>query len=148
MTASPLLLLLTSHLIGDVVISSHYLAVMKRDARTGQQIAGIGIHCCFHAIAAGILLYWAGYTPLLGALLVFGQHFVIDLTRCRIEMKVWEPDKAYQTLSSLITARVNPLKTDKKGFTVWAILLGADQSLHFSALYVISLILGKYPILK
>ncbi len=112
------------------MISSRRLAVLKRDSEVLRQVAGIGIHCGIHAMAAGILLYWAGYQALLGGSLVFGSHFAIDFMRCRMEMRLWGPGKTFQTISGLISSQENPIKKDKKGLMLWGSLLGMDQIAH------------------
>ncbi|WP_043807259.1 DUF3307 domain-containing protein [Desulfatibacillum aliphaticivorans] len=138
MTLPPLIYLIISHIIGDLVISFHRLAVMKRDPWIIRQAGGIGIHCMFHAVAAGILLSLVGYSGFKGALLVFGTHFTIDFARCKIEMRVWGAGKTYQTIGSLIFSGENPIVRDPKGFLIWGCMLATDQIAHLSCLICIS----------
>jgi hypothetical protein len=141
LTASPIIPLLISHAIGDVAISSKRLAVLKRDAKVGRQLAGIAIHCGFHAVASYIMLQLFGCAALLGAALVFGQHFIIDFVRCRIERLVWGPGKPFQTISGLVSKQDRAIKRDKKGFLIWGGILGTDQLAHLFCLLGISTLL-------
>lgn len=135
--AMPMLLLIVSHIIGDVLISSQRLADMKRDAKIPKQAFGIGIHCGTHALPAGLLLHSAGYSGLLGSLLVFGQHFVIDFTRCRVEIKLWGAGRTHQTLRGLLSSP-KAAWSDKKNLFTWGGILGLDQTAHLICLFAIS----------
>lgn len=74
----PFALLLTAHLLGDVFFTSYRLSLLKRSSTGVTQVLGIALHCCVHALFAGILLILADRLWLRGAVLVFVFHFSIS----------------------------------------------------------------------
>ena len=81
------LLLLLSHILGDIIFTSHRLAFLKRASEILSQIRGLVIHSGIHAFFAGLFLFFGGGLWLKAALLVFAIHFLIDLIRCRLEIR-------------------------------------------------------------
>ena len=140
----PFILLLISHLLGDVIFNSYRLAVIKRTPGLKNQVIGVGIHTLIHTVAAGLLLRLGGYNWLLGAVLVLIQHFLIDYIRVVTEMKLFEPRKVYVKRSEFvdwITGKSDNLeKMNPKSLRPWFIINFSDQGSHVICLVIISVL--------
>jgi hypothetical protein len=99
---TPFLLLLMSHVLGDGVLTSNRLAVLKRNSGLIDQIIAIGLHTGIHAFFAGFLLLVVGRLWLRAALLVFALHFIIDYIRCKVEIRLFGPGRLLLRRSEII----------------------------------------------
>jgi len=144
MALNTFLLLIISHVLGDVVFTSYRLAVLKRNSEFSNQILAVGFHCTVHALFVGLLLLLFGGPWLKAALLVFVAHFLIDFLRCRVEIKLFGPDRIYVKRSELI-AWVSGKAKDREKMRIsrlwaWLMIHALDQSAHLGSLYGIALI--------
>jgi hypothetical protein len=139
---TPFLLLLMSHVLGDGVLTSNRLAVLKRNSGLIDQIIAIGFHTGIHAFFAGLFLLMVGRDFLKAALLVFFLHFFIDFFRCRMEIRLFGPNRLFLTRSEVMTwifgNNKDHLNIDKSKVWPWLVLNILDQGAHLASLYVIS----------
>jgi hypothetical protein len=80
-TLKPFALLLTVHLLGDVFFTSCRLSLLKGSSTGVIQVLGVALHCCVHALFAGILLTLCNEPWIKGQCRFFLFHFLIDLIR-------------------------------------------------------------------
>jgi hypothetical protein len=136
-------LLLVSHFLGDIVFTSYKLAIYKRNHELNRQILGIGCHSLVHSFFAGLLLFISGGPWLKAALLVFALHFLIDMTRCRVEIALYGAGRLYVKRSELFAwisgNSKNPDKMNLKKLWPWLLIHLLDQSAHLGSLCVITL---------
>ena len=144
MTLTTFLLLIVSHVLGDVIFTSYRLAVLKRNSALSNQILAVGFHSGVHAIFAALLLLLLGRFWLKGALLILVVHFFIDFLRCRTEIKLFGPDRIYVKRSELMAwvrgNAKNPEKMKISKLGPWLMIHVLDQSAHLASLYGIALI--------
>ncbi|MFC1863870.1 DUF3307 domain-containing protein [Thermodesulfobacteriota bacterium] len=137
--------LLIAHLLGDVIFNSYGLAILKRTPGVLNQIIGVGTHSLIHAVFAGMLLRSVEYNWLLGAALVFIQHFLIDYIRAITEMKLFGPGKVYvkrsEFLEWIIGKSDNPNKMNLKNLRPWFMINILDQASHVICLLIISILI-------
>ena len=137
-------LLIVTHVLGDVVFTSYRLAVLKRNSQLSSQVLAVGCHSGVHALFAGLLLLFIGALWLKAALLVLAAHFLIDLLRCRVEIKLYGPNRIYVKRSEL-AAWISGKAKDSKKMEIsklwpWFMIHVLDQSAHLGSLYVIALL--------
>jgi len=144
MALNTFLLLIISHVLGDVVVNSYRLAVLKRNSALYNQILAIGFHSSVHALLAGIFILSFGGYWLKAAMLILIAHFVIDFLRCRVEISLFGPDRIYVKRSELIAWISGKAKGAEKmkisKLWPWLVIHVLDQSAHLGSLYVIALI--------
>ena len=136
-------LLILSHILGDIIFTSNRLAALKRDSEFSSQVLGVLFHSGIHAFFAGLLLFMGGGLWIRAAILVFVVHFLIDFIRCRFEIKVYGPSrlhvKRYQLFLWIIGRKKCPDEiTLSKLWPLFLISL-LDQGIHLGSLYGISL---------
>lgn len=139
----PFLLLIGSHVLGDVVLSSSQLAVVKRSATPVRQAGAVFAHSGMHGVLAYVLLL-VGYRSMpVSGLLVFGAHFLIDWTRCRYEMGRFGADRLVvdrgQGLVQLMRPGSWPAFFEAPQHRAWLWINLVDQGAHVVSLYLISL---------
>lgn len=144
MTLNTFLLLLLSHVLGDVVFTSYRLAVLKRNSEPFNQILAIGSHAGVHAFFAGLLMFVFGELWLKAALLVFALHFLIDFLRCRTEIRLFGSDRIYVKRSELV-AWISGDRKDQEKMRLsklwpWLLIHFLDQGAHLGSLYGIALV--------
>ena len=142
-TLNTFALLLLSHLLGDVIFTSHDLALLKRNPAFLPQFLGLGCHSSVHAVFAGFILFFGGRFWLKGALLVFVLHFLIDFIRCRIEIRLFGPGRIYVKRTELMEwvsgAGKDSHKMNIKNLWPWLLINILDQVTHCGTLYCIAL---------
>ena len=138
----PFLLLLMSHVLGDGVLTSNRLAVLKRYSGLIDQIIAIGLHTGIHAFFAGLFLLMVCRDFLKAALLVFFLHFLIDLIRCRVEISLFGPGRLLlrrsEFMALILGNKKDNLNIDKSELGPWVLINILDQVVHLSSIYVIS----------
>ena len=144
MVINTLLLLIISHLLGDVVFTSYRLAVLKRNSVLSDQILAVGSHAAVHAVFAGLLILFLGGFWLKAALLVLVAHFCIDFFRCRAEIRLFGPDRIYVKRSELM-AWISGRAGDSEKMKIsklwpWFVIHILDQSAHLGSLIGIALV--------
>jgi hypothetical protein len=144
MTLNIFFLLLVSHVLGDVIFTSYRLAVLKRSQGLSDQVLAISYHSSVHALFAGLLLLIMGRLWLKGALLVFAIHFGIDFLRCRVEMRLFGPDRIHVKRSELI-AWISGTSEEQEKMRLsklwpWFLIHLMDQGVHLGSLYGIALV--------
>lgn len=133
-------LLLISHVLGDGLFGSKRLAELKRDRRLAYRLIAIASHTLPHAICAGGLMLLVGQSWLQAGVLVFVFHSVIDLLRCKVDMKLFgvgglEFHRSLAYLMGRGDAGGNP---GKKTLRTWFAINVADQVTHLASLLVIA----------
>ena len=90
-----LLLLLVSHILGDVAFSSDAISRFKRSSKYLEQASGHILHSSIHGFFAGILLifFTANFIWLKVAVSIFSVHLIIDVIRSNLEVKLCGTDK-------------------------------------------------------
>jgi len=95
-----------------------------------------------HGVVA-VLVLWVFYGPRLGVgFLVLGCHFVIDLARCRLEMRVFGAGRLVVTRAQGIGVLLRPgswpafFKEPRHRF--WVLITLGDQGAHLASLVIIS----------
>ena len=144
MTLNIFLVLVVSHVLGDVVFTSYRLAVLKRSQRLSDKVLAISCHSSVHALFAGLLLVILGRLWLKGALLVLAIHFGIDFLRCRLEMRLFGPGRIHVKRSELI-AWISGSSEDQEKIQIsklwpWFLVHLMDQGAHLGSLYGIALV--------
>ena len=144
MPLKPLILLLISHVLGDVIFTSYRLAVLKRNSGVFHQALAVGFHSGVHGLLAGSLLAVLGGRWLTAALLVFAVHFLIDFIRCRVEINLFGSGQLYVRRSELfawISGKAgDPDKMNLRNLWPWLLIHILDQGAHVVSLYAISLV--------
>lgn len=142
MILNAFILLLTAHILGDIVFNSSRLAALKRTSTLFSQILGIGIHCGIHAFFAGLFLALADGFWLRAIVLVFLFHFFIDTIHCRLDMKFFGADRLYMDRSDFFDwirgKRGEALKLNIKDLSPWIFINVFDQGSHLVSLYLIA----------
>jgi hypothetical protein len=137
-------LLVISHVLGDVVFTSHRLAIRKRNAGIPPQALAIGSHTAVHALLAGSLLFLFGGPWWQAALLLLAIHFLIDFTRCRVEIALYGAGRLYVKRSELfawIAGKAGDSgKMNLRNLWPWLLIHFLDQFSHLLSLVGISLI--------
>jgi hypothetical protein len=143
MLLNTLFLLLVSHVLGDVILTSYRLAVLKRNPDLFDQIRAVGYHSSVHAFCAGALLLVFGGPWLKAAMLVLILHFMIDFLRCRVEMRLYGPGRLYVKRSELFAwisgKSKDPEKMKISKLWPWFMIHFLDQGAHLASLYGICL---------
>ena len=138
-------LLIMSHILGDIIFTSNRLAALKRNAEFFSQILGLLFHSGIHAVFAGLLLFMGGGLWLRAALLVFAVHFFIDFIRCRFEINVYGPSglhvKRYELFLWVIGLKKCPEGISLGKLWPLFIISFLDQGIHLGSLYGISLLI-------
>jgi hypothetical protein len=139
------LLLLGAHVFGDMILASYKLAVLKRSPQPFNQVVAIACHSGIHAFLAAILLMMFQGVWLICGILVFSLHFVIDFTRCRVEMRLFGPGRIFVKRSEFIAwisgRSENPDKMNLQNLSPWFLINFLDQGAHLASLYGISMAL-------
>jgi hypothetical protein len=139
-------LLLAAHLLGDVVVGSHRLTVLKRTSSLGSQFIGQGLHSFIHCLLAGILLFLTDNNWITGAVLVLFAHLLIDIVRSHSEIKLFGEGKVFVKKSEFIKwvsgKSDNPDKMNLKNLRTWLLINILDQVCHVISLYIISVVIG------
>ena len=140
---NPFILLLASHLIGDGIFTSSRLAVLKRNSGLLHQVLAIGCHTTIHAFFAGLLLLLAGGTWVKAAFLVFALHFLIDLVRSRVEIRLFGSGRLCVRRSEFISwiLGANRDLMNKSKLGSWFLINILDQGAHLASLCAIRLII-------
>jgi hypothetical protein len=137
-------LLVVSHVLGDVVFTSHTLAIRKRNAGVLPQTLAVGSHAAVHALLAGSFLFPFGGPWWQAALLILGIHFFIDFTRCRVEIALYGAGRLYVRRSELIAwlggKAADRAKMNLRTLWPWLLIHFLDQLGHLLSLVGISLI--------
>lgn len=137
-------LLVISHILGDMIFNSYRLAVRKRNPGIYNQALAVGGHSLLHALFACLLLGLFARSWLTAALLVFGFHFSIDFIRCRVEMGLYGANRIYVKRSELFAwvggRAENPAKMNISNLWPWLLIHFLDQVAHLGSLYGISLV--------
>jgi len=137
-------LLVVSHVLGDVAIASYALAIRKRNAGILPQALAIGFHAAVHAVLAGSLLFSFGGPWWQAALLILAIHFLIDFTRCRVEITLYGAGRLYVKRSELFAwvggKAADRGKMNLKTLWPWLLIHSLDQLGHLLSLVGISLI--------
>ncbi|HYA03093.1 MAG TPA: DUF3307 domain-containing protein [Syntrophobacteria bacterium] len=137
-------LLVVSHVLGDVAIASYALAIRKRNAGILPQALAIGFHAAVHAVLAGSLLFSFGGPWWQAALLILAIHFLIDFTRCRVEITLYGAGRLYVKRSELFAwvggKAADRGKMNLKNLWPWLLIHSLDQLGHLLSLVGISLI--------
>ena len=145
MTLNAFVLLLISHVLGDVIFTSHRLAVLKRASGSFSQVLGLGCHSGIHALFAGLLLFVSGRLWFRAAIFVFALHFIIDFIRCRLEIRLFRPNTPYVKRSELFAWISGKNRDDDKmsisRLRPWFLINLLDQCIHLGSLYAISTVL-------
>ena len=144
LTLNTFILLVMSHVLGDMIFTSYSLAIAKRASGFFRQILGLFCHSSIHFLFAGLFLFMGGQNWLKAALLVFALHFFIDFVRCRLEIKLFGWDRPYVKRSEFYAwiSRNNPDpgKMNLKNLWPWLMINLFDQGTHLVSLYGISLV--------
>ncbi len=144
MTLKTFFLLLISHFLGDVILSSYRLAVRKRTPGLFNQIWAVGYHSTVHAICAALLLLAFGGPWLKAALLVLVLHFFIDFLRCKVEIRLYGPGRLHVKRSELLAwisgNSKDPEKMKLSKLWPWFLIHALDQGAHLGSLYGITLV--------
>ncbi len=137
---NPFVLLLISHVIGDGLIGSPKLARLKRDSRVSFQVLAIAIHTVPHAVFTAVLLFFVDMPWVKGASLVFSLHFLIDIIRCRIELRLFGAGglNFTKTLAYLLGTKNDSGRPDSKTLKTWALSNIMDQGAHVASLLLIT----------
>jgi uncharacterized protein DUF3307 len=142
MSCKTLALLILAHFLGDMVFTSHGLAVLKRDSALKKQLLAVSLHCAIHGVCAGLLLFMGGRGWVAGALMVFAFHFFIDLTRTSVEKAIFGPNRLHvgrsEFFSWIMGKPVNRDKMNVRGLLPWFSINLADQGAHLASLVFIS----------
>lgn len=142
---NPFILLIISHIIGDVVFASHRLAILKRTPGNTSKFIGLGIHSLIHAVFAGLLLKLGKYNWLNGAILVFVFHFIIDFVRSNAEVKRFGAGMVYVKRSefrSWLSGKTdNTNKMNVNNLKPWFLINILDQVSHVISLFIVSILL-------
>jgi len=143
----PFLLLLLSHILGDVIFASNRLAVLKRKSGIFDQILANGWHTSLHAFFAGLIFFLADREWVWPSLLVFSFHFLIDFIRCKVEIHFFGPGRVLLTRKEVmvwIFRRKKALRNIPKGtLAPWFLINFTDQAAHLCSLYAISEVVGR-----
>jgi hypothetical protein len=144
MALNTFLLLIISHVLGDVVVNSYRLAVLKRNSAFCNQILAVGFHSSVHALFAGIFILLLGGYWLKAAMLILIAHFIIDFLRCRVEISLFGPGRIYVKRSELVAWILGKAKDAEKmkigKLWPWLMIHVLDQSAHLGSLYIIALV--------
>lgn len=130
--------------MGDAIFTSYRLAVLKRSGGLSDQLLAISYHSTIHALFAGLFLLLLGKLWLKGALLVLALHFVIDFLRCRVEIKLYGPDRIHVKRSELMAWISGKSKAQEKmkmsKLWPWFLIHLLDQGAHLGSLYGIAMV--------
>ena len=142
---NPFVLLLFSHIIGDVVFASHRLAILKRSHGVLKPVIGLTLHSLIHAVFAGLLLQIGKYNWLRGTILVFVFHFIIDFVRSNAEVKRFGAGMVYVKRSefrSWLSGKTdNTNKMNVNNLKPWFLINILDQVSHVISLFIVSILL-------
>jgi len=134
--------LLIAHVLGDIIFTSHYLALAKRKASLLKQLSGLICHGGIHFFFSGALLYIIGSQWLKGAVGVFLLHFFIDLVRCRSEGRLFGTNRVYVKRSEFFAwifgKDKNPDKMNTRNLAPWFLINVLDQVAHVASLWGIA----------
>ncbi len=137
----PFLLLLMSHVLGDGVLTSNGLAVLKRNSGLIGQIIAIGLHTGIDAFFAGLFLLMVGRDFLKAALLVFFLHFFIDFVRCKVETRLFGPGgvllRRAEVMAWIWRTNKGQQNIDNSKLRPWFLINTIDQGAHLVSLYEI-----------
>jgi hypothetical protein len=140
------LLLLAAHFLGDVVIGSQRLTVLKRTPSFASQCIGQGLHSFIHAFLAGMFLSLRDTNWVEGGVLVFIVHLFIDLIRSHSEILLFGEGKVFVKRSEFmewISGKTrNPEKMNFRTLKPWLLINVLDQVCHVISLLIISLVIG------
>lgn len=137
--------LLAAHILGDVILGSQKLAILKRGYGFFTQVSGQMIHGLIHGFMAGFMLYLCPGKPdwLKGALYLFCIHVFIDVIRSNIEKGLFGSGKVHVKRSEFIEwirrKTKDPEKMNFNNLKLWLFINILDQACHMISLYVITL---------
>jgi hypothetical protein len=141
---NPFLLLLMSHILGDVIFASNRLAVLKRKPKLLGQVFANGFHSCIHAFFAGLFFFMAGRGWVWAFLLVLAFHFLIDFNRCSIEKRLFGLSRELlgrkEVMALIFKRKKAPKNIPASTLIPWFLVNISDQAAHLGSLYVISII--------
>ena len=145
MTLTIFVLLLIAHLLGDVVFSFPRLSVAKRSNDFFRRLASLFSHAVTHGLFAGLLLLFGGSLWITGSLLVLALHFIIDLIRTGIEIRLFGSGDIYVKRSEFTAwvsgKNISPGKMNMKNLWPWILINLFDQGAHVGSLYFIARII-------
>jgi hypothetical protein len=136
--------LLAAHILGDVILGSQKLAILKRGSGFLSQVSGQMIHGLIHGLLAGVMLYLCPGTQdwLRGALYLFCIHVCIDIVRSNIEKRLFGSGKVHVKRSEFIDwirrKSANPEKMNFNNLKLWLSINILDQTCHMISLYIIT----------
>ena len=136
--------LLAAHILGDIILGSHKLTILKRGSGFLTQASGQMIHGLIHGIMAGFMLYLCPGKQdwLKGALYLFCIHVVIDVIRSNTERRLFGSGKVHVKRSEFIEwirrKTKDPEKMNFKNLKLWLSINILDQTCHMISLYVIT----------
>ncbi|MFH1123226.1 MAG: DUF3307 domain-containing protein, partial [Pseudomonadota bacterium] len=128
------ILLLTAHLLGDVLFNSYRLALLKRSSGFLLQAIGVACHSGVHVFFAAILLFLGDRPWIRGGLLVFALHFLIDLIRSSVEKGRFGHGRIHVKRSEffawVLGKGENSAKMRFSNLRPWFLINMADQGAH------------------
>ena len=132
-----LLVLIASHLCGDILVYSPHIAESKRRDSLPARMKAIAFHCFIHAFWVWLWL-WSSENKLklYASSYIFVSHFIIDLSRTyleealidRNEFKIFKRKELLLWLIGKGDYRTNNFM--KKHYRKWIFVNVIDQSLH------------------
>lgn len=140
------ILLLLSHLLGDIVLPWHRITVMKRSESFWVQLSGHITHAFIHGFFAATLLFIFinDHIWLKAAALVFCTHLIIDVIRSNIEVKLYGAGtikiKRMEFIAWITGRNRDSIKMSSKNLTIWLSINILDQLFHIISLYIISIV--------
>jgi hypothetical protein len=136
--------LLAAHILGDVILGSHKLAILKRGSGFLTPMSGQMIHGLIHGSLAGVMLYLCPGRQdwLKGAVYLFCIHIIIDIIRSNIEKRMFGPGKVHVKRSEFIDwirrKTKDPEKMNFNNLKIWLLINILDQACHMISLYMIT----------
>jgi len=139
--------LIASHLCGDIVSYSPFLARVKRSEALLQKTGGLVLHGLVHGLFVWLWLWGLGWElKIWASLYVFVTHFLIDFSRVWVESAVIDRREFVILKRNSIWLYLigrGDVKTEtfmKKHLRTWALINMADQCCHVLAIGVFVLL--------
>ena len=140
------LLLVLSHILGDVVFSSHRISLLKRSSIFHKQVFGHLSHVFIHSFFVSVLLvfFTENLIWLKAAACVFAIHITVDILKTSLERKLYGADRIVMKRPEIIEwitgKNSNSSLNNKEAILEWALINFLDQTFHIAGMYVIAAI--------
>lgn len=135
------LLLTASHLCGDLLSYSRFLARIKRTDKMFAKMGALMVHCLVHAVFVLIWLWFLSWRLKVSAsIFVFVTHFLIDFGRVSVEpLLIDRGDFVILKRKDVIrhflgNGDAKTARFMKRHFKKWALLNLGDQLMHVFAI--------------